>query len=67
MCIFWRTESERRQILLNVRKGIYPNELSQYQHENELIQKMTFIDPNKRYSIDEVLNSEQMWYLLENL
>ena len=67
MCIFWRTESERRQILLNVRKGIYPNELSHYQHENELIQKMTFIDPNKRYSINEVLNSEQMWYLLENL
>lgn len=67
MCIFCKTESERRQILLNVRKGKYPSELNQFQQEYELIQKMTFIDPNKRYSIDEVLNSDQMWCMLENL
>ena len=67
MCCLCKTESERRVIILNVRKGVYPEELEEYPQEKELIQKMTLIDPNKRYSINDVINSDEMWLMLENM
>ena len=67
MCLLFNTETERRVILLNVRKGIYPEELKQLPNEFELVKKMTRNNPSERPSIDEIINSEEISEIADTL
>ena len=49
---------------------IYPNEdyfKTELIDEMKLIKKMTTIDPKKRLSIEEVVNSEEMSNMINNM
>ena len=52
---------------MNVRKGIYPEELKQLPNEFELVKKMTRNNPSERPSIDEIINSEEISEITDTL
>ena len=60
MCLIFNTESERRITLMNVRKGVIPEEMKEYPNEYVLVKKMTMEDEEKRPSIEEVMKSNEM-------
>ena len=65
MCLFFQTESERRSVLMNVRKGILPREIEEYSNECKLVRKMTKVNVNERPSINDVINSNEMKEMME--
>jgi serine/threonine protein kinase len=67
MCLVFNTETERRFTLINVRKGVYPDELKQMKNECELVMKMTRNQHNERPSIDDVINSKEIESIVERV
>ena len=70
MCLHITDEEERNKRIENVKKMIYPNEdyfKTELIDEMKLIKKMTTIDPKKRLSIEEVVNSEEMSNMINNM
>ena len=67
MCLVFNTETERRFTLINVRKGIYPDELKQMKNECELVMKMTRNQHNDRPSIDDIINSKEIESIVDKV